>query len=97
MRRIVNVLTGVVAALCVAAFLVWGEWAVLGVVGAAVGVLAWQVAAASKPRPPRGAEAGVAPTTPSGRIGHQRDRDVVRRERRQGEGVEHLVETEPHR
>ncbi len=86
MRGIINGLAVVVAVLCVAGFLVGGGVAVLGVVLAAVAVVAWQVAAASRPRPLR-----VEPVRrlggrgPSGRIRDQRDAYVVRDEGGQGQ------------
>ncbi len=91
MRGIVNASAVVVAALCVVSFLLGGGAAVLGVVLAVVAVVAWRVAAASRPRPPRERRG------PSGRMGHHRDADVVRHEGGQGQRVEHLVEPEPPR
>lgn len=124
-------LTAAAAVLCVLSFLAGGAMAVLGVVLAVVGVLAWQVAAASRPRQshprgeeprpshpckeePRPARPGAEEEPPSprprdgagasagtgvgpGLIGHQRDREVVRDEGGKREGVEDLMESEPHR
>ncbi|GGP53466.1 hypothetical protein GCM10010214_28340 [Streptomyces abikoensis] len=63
-----------VAVLSVAGYVFVGEVAVLAVVVAGVGGLTWRVAAASRPRPPRGGRG--ARRAPSGsrsgvRIGHQ--------------------------
>ncbi|GAA2726005.1 hypothetical protein GCM10010315_59260 [Streptomyces luteosporeus] len=85
----------VVAALCVAGFVLAGEVAVLVVVVAGVGGLAWRVGAASRPRPPR--RGSSARPLSRVRIGHERDAHVVRDEGGQRERVEDLVETEPPR
>ncbi|GAA1527199.1 hypothetical protein GCM10009730_40100 [Streptomyces albidochromogenes] len=101
MRGVVNGSAVVAAALCVVGFLVGGGAAVLGVVLAVVAVVAWQVAAASRPRPSRAVRVvRVRPPDghrPSGRIGHQRDAHVVRDEGGEGQRVEDLVEPEPPR
>lgn len=99
MRGIVNGLAVVVAVLCVVGFLVGGGAAVLGVVLAVVTLVAWQVAAASRPRPLRVEPLGegTAGWRPSARIGHQRDAHIVRDEGGQGQRVEDLVEPEPPR
>ncbi|GGX24830.1 hypothetical protein GCM10010353_44830 [Streptomyces chryseus] len=101
MRGVVNGSAVVAAALCVVGFLVGGGAAVLGVVLVVVAAVAWQVAAASRPRPSRAVRVvRVRPPDgrrPSGRIGHQRDPHVVRDERGQGQRVEDLVEPEPPR
>ncbi|CAM5264453.1 hypothetical protein GCM10010329_03520 [Streptomyces spiroverticillatus] len=97
MKRFMNVLTAVMAVLCVLAFLTLGAAAVVAVVLMAVGVLAWQVAAASRPRPLRLHGRGTGQVPAGGLIGHQRDRRVVRDEGGEGEGVEDLVEAEPRR
>ncbi|GHB04526.1 hypothetical protein GCM10010346_29500 [Streptomyces chryseus] len=104
MRGVINGSAVVAAALCVVGFLVGGGAAVLGVVLVAVAAVAWQVAAASRPRPSRAVRVvrvvRVRPPDgrrPSGRIGHQRDPHVVRDERGQGQRVEDLVEPEPPR
>ncbi|GHC66960.1 hypothetical protein GCM10010507_51120 [Streptomyces cinnamoneus] len=102
-----NVLAVLVAGLCVGGYVLAGELAVLTVVLAGVGSLAWRVAAASRPRPGRARRSPGALRFPgvhrssgvsSGvRIGHERDAHVVGDERGQREGVEHLVEPEPPR
>lgn len=84
--------TAAASALCVAGYLVGGETAVVGVVLAVVAALTWQVAAASRPRPPRGMGRRSAVV-----VGHQRDADVVHDEGGQGQRVEDLVEAEPPR
>ncbi|GAA3047825.1 hypothetical protein GCM10020000_30010 [Streptomyces olivoverticillatus] len=102
-----NVVALLVAALCVGGYVLAGELAVLAVVGAGVGALAWRVSAASRPRPggrARGLPGALfrvgfrAGRPASGvRIGHQRDAHVVRDEGGQRERVEDLVEAEPPR
>ncbi len=86
------------ALLCVGGYVLIGEPAVVAVVLAGVGGLAWRVAAASRPRPPRMGRAPRAGAPSSGasgvsdasgvsgvRIGHEGDAHIVRDERRQGE------------
>ncbi|GGU77985.1 hypothetical protein GCM10010211_49920 [Streptomyces albospinus] len=109
MRPIIHGYAAVAAALCVGGFLVGGGALVSALVVAGVGLLTWQVAAASRPRPrwrgrPVGGPAGgsgvpaVRGRAASGvRIRHERDADVVHDEGRQGEGVEDLMEAEPPR
>lgn len=88
-----------VAVMCVGGYVLAGEAAVVALVLAAVGSLAWRVAVASRPRPLRGGARRRSPgDAASGvRIGHQRDAHVVRDEGGQREGVEHLMEAEPPR
>lgn len=73
-----------VAVLSVAGYVLVGEIAVLAVVVAGVGGLTWRVAAASRPRPPRGGR-GTGCARSGVRIGHQRDAHIVRDERGEGE------------
>ncbi len=97
---VLNVSAVLVAALCVGGYLLAGEAAVLAVVLAAIGVLAWKVAATSRPRPLRGgsrAHRAPRPSVSSSvvRIRHQGDADVVHRKGGQRQRVEDLMETEP--
>ncbi|MFK8848796.1 hypothetical protein [Streptomyces sp. Ac-502] len=57
MRTAIDVFAVFAAALCVGGFLVGGTTAVVALVLAGVTALAWQVAAASRPRPRQGAGA----------------------------------------
>lgn len=109
MRPVVHGYAALAAALCVGGYLLGGGLLVTALVLAGVAVLAWQVAAAARPRPGgRGAVIG----RPAGRPGvevtrvrpasgmcicDERDADVVHHEGRQGEGVEDLMEAEPPR
>ncbi len=104
MRTVLHGAVVLAAAACVGGFLLGGTAVVLALVLAGVAALTWQVAAASRPRPrgDRGAggagSARLAPEVVSDvRIGDQRDAHVVHDERRQGEGVEDLMEAEPPR
>ncbi len=98
----VKVLALVTAVLCLAGYPLGGVPVVLGAVAAGITVLTWRVAVASRPPRPLGKRGGGsgAKGAPEAKrsavlIRDQRDAHVVHDERREGEGVEHLVETEP--
>ncbi len=109
MRPAIHGCAAFAAALCVGGYLLGGESLVTALVLAGVAVLAWRVAAASRPRPGwRGGMTGRpvgGPGTPRARvrpasgvrIRDERDADVVHHEGREGEGVEDLMEAEPPR
>lgn len=113
MRPVRHVYAALAAALCVGGYLVGGGPLVTALVLAGLAALAWQVAAASRPRPAgRRAAAGRPQERPAGRpdgpaapirpgsamrIRDQRDADVVHDEGGKGEGVEDLMEAEPPR
>ncbi|MEV8479003.1 hypothetical protein [Streptomyces sp. NPDC051173] len=75
MLAVMKLLAVLVGALCVGGYVIVGEIAVVLVVLAAIGGLAWRVAVASRPRPLGAAGAGRAAHSPrkcSGvRIGDQ--------------------------